>query len=156
MKRKLVLSLIATLFVAAGCAQNVTEPNEQMGDNQAMEPAAEKQPASPAAEEILAYLDLEPYLAKDLIDTSEDLIIIDVSPDYAQGHLPGAINYYLGDGSLDQAIPTLDMEKEYLVYCHLESASRAGAQKLIDAGFKKVYRLNGDYEAWLAAGYPVE
>jgi 3-mercaptopyruvate sulfurtransferase SseA len=32
----------------------------------------------------------------------------------------------------------------------------AGAQKLIDAGFKTVYRLEGNYGAWKAAGYPIE
>lgn len=102
------------------------------------------------------YTDVSPVEAKELIDTIPDLIVIDVSPDYAQGHLPGAVNYYLGGGALDAAIPTLDKNGKYLVYCHFESASRAGAQKLIDAGFKNVYRLAGEYDAWVAAGYPVE
>ena len=57
--------------------------------------------------------------------------------------------------SLDAAIPTLDKSARYLVYCHFESASRAGAQKLVDAGFENVYRLEGDFPAWEAAGYPV-
>ena len=62
----------------------------------------------------------------------------------------------MGDGILDSAIPNLDPEAEYLIYCHIESASRAGAQKLIDAGFKHVYRLDGDYAAWVDAGYEIE
>ena len=68
----------------------------------------------------------------------------------------GAINYYLGDGSLDEAIPMLDKDKPYLVYCHIDSVAIAGAQKLVDAGFMKVYRLEGNYAAWVDAGYPVE
>ncbi len=102
------------------------------------------------------YYDVTPEQAKQLIDTMPELVIIDVSPAYAQGHLPGAINYYVGDGSLDEAIPTLDPAKTYLVYCHSDSASISGATKLVNAGFENVYRLIGNYGAWVAAGYEVE
>lgn len=103
-----------------------------------------------------SYTDLTPAEAKQLIDENPDLVIIDVSPVYAAGHLPGAVNYYWADGSLDAAIPMLDENATYLVYCHSESASRQGAQKLVDAGFTNVYRLEGEYEAWVDAGYPIE
>jgi len=109
-----------------------------------------------ASESTNAYTDLSAQEAKELIDNTPELIIIDVSPFYAQGRIPGSINYYLGDGSLDDAIPTLDKSKVYLVYCHVDSVSIAGANKLIDAGFKNVYRLEGNYAAWVEAGYPVE
>lgn len=102
------------------------------------------------------YIDVTPAEAKELIDTVPDLVIIDVSPKYAEGHLPNAINYYAGDGSLDKAIPNLDKNKPYLVYCHVDSVSILGAQKLVDAGFKTVYRLQGNYSAWVNAGYPIE
>ena len=108
-------------------------------------------------EEMMAgYMDITPEEAKKLIDENPDLIIIDVSPKYDDGRLPGAVNYYIGDGSLSNAIPTLDPEAEYLVYCHVDSASIGGAQALIDAGFKNVYRLEGNYAAWVDAGYEVE
>ena len=99
-----------------------------------------------------AYVDVSPAEAKELIETMPNLVVIDVSPHYAAGHLPRAVNYYLGDGSLDTAIPTLDKNVPYLVYCHVDSVSITGAQKLIDAGFAQVYRLEGNYSAWVAAG----
>ena len=102
------------------------------------------------------YIDVTAEEAKNLIDTNPNLIVIDVSPHYNTGHLPGAIHYYLGDGSLDAAIPSLDPNAEYLVYCHIDSVAIAGAQKLIDAGFTTVYRLEGNYAAWRNAGYPIE
>jgi rhodanese-related sulfurtransferase len=102
------------------------------------------------------YIDVTPAEAKKLIEENPDLIIIDVSPAYAEGHLPGAVNYYLGDSSLDAAIPMLDKNATYLVYCHVDSVAIQGAQKLVDAGFKHVYRLAGNYAAWVDAGYPIE
>jgi rhodanese-related sulfurtransferase len=106
--------------------------------------------------QVIGYMDVSPEEALSLIETNPDLVVIDVSPHYDDGHLPGALHYYLGDGSLDVAIPTLDMQKDYLVYCHVDSVSIAGAQKLIDAGFETVYRLMGNYGAWVDAGYTVE
>lgn len=103
-----------------------------------------------------SYIDVSAAEAKALIDKTPDIIIIDVSPVYAKGHLPGAVNYLLGDESLDRAIPTLDKDRAYLVYCHVDRVAILGAQKLVDAGFKKVYRLVGNYSGWVAAGYPVE
>ncbi len=107
-------------------------------------------------EKKLSYMDLSVVDAKKLIDDNPELLIIDVSPNYAKGHIPGSINYYLGDESLAKAIPTLDKNKKYLVYCHADSASMAGAQMLIDNGFKNVYRLQGNYAAWVDAGYKIE
>ena len=102
------------------------------------------------------YIDVTPEEAKNLIDTNPDLIVIDVSPYYNQGHLPRAVHYYLGDGSLDTAIPNLDPNGKYLVYCHVDSVSISGAQRLIDAGFTTVYRLEGNYACLRDAGYPIE
>jgi rhodanese-related sulfurtransferase len=103
-----------------------------------------------------SYRTLTPVEAIELIEIVEDLIIIDVSPYYAKGHLPGAINYPLEDGTLDKVIPTLDKDTIYIVYCHAFSASSSGAQKLVDAGFINVYRLEGEYGAWVKAGYSIE
>jgi rhodanese-related sulfurtransferase len=104
----------------------------------------------------VGYIDVTAEEAKDLIDTTPDLVIIDVSPKYDEGHIPGAVNYYIGDGSLDDAIPNLDKNVPYLVYCHTDSASIMGATKLVKAGFDPVYRLEGNFQAWVDAGYPVE
>ena len=106
-------------------------------------------------EELPSYIDVNAEEAKELFDAKSGLIIIDVSPNYDKGHIPGAINYYIGNGSLDNTIPSLDKNKEYLVYCHVDIASIAGAQKLVDAGFTMVYRLEGNYQAWIDAGYPI-
>jgi len=105
---------------------------------------------------VIPYTDVTPQEALKLILETPGLITIDVSPIYAQGHLPKAIHHPVGDGSLDEAIPMMHIAKTYLVYCHADGPSISGAQKLVDAGVKKVYRLEGNYRAWTDAGYPIE
>jgi len=106
--------------------------------------------------EAASYTDITPAEAKKLMEMNTDLVIIDVSPYFDRGHIPGAVNHPVGSGDLDKAIPKLDKNKTYLVYCHGDAPAIAGAKKLAEAGFKKVYRLKGNYGAWVASGYPVE
>lgn len=101
------------------------------------------------------YMDVSALEAKTLIEASPDLIIIDVSPHYSEGHLPGAMNYYPLE-TLENVIPTLDKKAMYLVYCHIDSASRTGAQILIDAGFENVYRLESHFSGWKEEDYEIE
>ncbi|EKE19882.1 MAG: rhodanese-like protein [uncultured bacterium] len=102
------------------------------------------------------YIDIESREAYELVMNNPAVIIVDVSPRFDKGHLPGAINYYVGDGSLDKAIPNFDKNATYLVYCHVDSASIPGAKKLAEAGFPNVYRLKENYPAWIEGGYPIE
>lgn len=109
-----------------------------------------------SATEKASYMEVTPTEAKALIDKTSDIVIIDVSPAFANGHLPKAVNYYIGDGTFAKTIPTLNRDRTYIVYCHLSSTSARGAQQLVDASFPRVYRLKGNYKAWIQAGYPVE
>ena len=155
MKNKIFLGL-SLLIIAGGVYfswQNKNSAEISPIDNMVEEKIVEKEEPE---ETMINYVDVSPEEAKKLIEQTPDIVIIDVSPKYDEGHLPGAINYYVGDGSLDDAIPSLDMAVTYLVYCHVDSASIAGANKLIEAGFEKVYRLEGNYAAWVEAGYEVE
>jgi rhodanese-related sulfurtransferase len=158
----LALALAVSLIVLAGCSSDDSQAPSEEED---MQTTTETEDMESEEEEMMmeeedmgpsTYMDVTPEEAAQLIAENPNLIIIDVSPHYAEGHLPGAVSYYLGDGSLEAAIPTLDKEAEYLVYCHVDSVSIAGAQMLIDAGFETVYRLQGNYAAWVNAGYPVE
>jgi rhodanese-related sulfurtransferase len=160
----LALAMAVTVILVAGCggeetqAPDESEDMETTVDSEDMEMMDEEEASQMPEEDMgpAVYVDVTPAEAQQLIADNPDLIIIDVSPHYAEGHLPGAVSYYLGDGSLDRAIPTLDKNATYLVYCHVDSVAIAGAQALIDAGFENVYRLQGNYAAWVDAGYPVE
>jgi rhodanese-related sulfurtransferase len=139
--------VIITLVLATGCTQSATPP---VAGTTSVTTIISTPAPTPAT---AGYTDLTPAQAKDLIATEKNLVIVDVSPYYANGHIPGALSIPLS--TLDSKIPSLDKTKVYLVYCHGDEPSIAGAQKLVAAGFPHVYRLAGNYAAWVNAGYPV-
>ncbi|HSV94417.1 MAG TPA: rhodanese-like domain-containing protein [Spirochaetia bacterium] len=147
MKNKIFVGIALSIVVLLGALYYVSTNKTQIeGEKQIVMEKNEQK----------SYMDIEPKEAYELIQNTPNLVIIDVSPKYKEGHIPGAINYYLGDGSLAKAVPTLDKNLKYLVYCHVDSISIAGAQMLVDAGISDVYRLKGNYSAWVEAGYPVD
>ncbi|MFH1617039.1 MAG: rhodanese-like domain-containing protein [Candidatus Margulisiibacteriota bacterium] len=101
------------------------------------------------------YTDVSPAQVQVLMEKIADLVILDVSPKYAEGHLPGAVSIPLEQ--LKERVKKLsDKSKTYLVYCHADGPSIAGAKLLAANGFSKVYRLKGNYAAWVAKGYKAE
>jgi len=147
MKNKIFVGIALSIVVLLGALYYVSINKTQIeGEKQVVMEENEQK----------SYMDIEPKEAYELIQNTPNLVIIDVSPKYKEGHIPGAINFYLGDGSLAKAVPTFDKNLMYLVYCHVDSVSIAGAQTLVDAGISDVYRLKENYSAWVEAGYPVD
>lgn len=99
------------------------------------------------------YKDVTAQQAKRLINRYNDLTIIDISGTYDIGHIPGAENYFIGDGSLQEALQELDKDERYLVYYHTSTTSIKVAEMFTDAGFKKVYRLDGNFSSWVQEGF---
>jgi rhodanese-related sulfurtransferase len=101
------------------------------------------------------FIDIEKEEAKKMVD-DKSVKVLDVSSHFEKGHLPGAIDCYLNDGSLDKVIAVLDKNEKYLVYSISDESSITGSQKLINNGFKNVYRLNGNFDGWNNSGFPIE
>ena len=103
----------------------------------------------------VGYVDISAVEAKAMMDENPRINVIDVSPFYEDGHIPGAVWYDYGDGSLDEAIPSLSKDVPYLVYCHFDGPSISGAESLGEAGLM-VYRLEDHFGGWEDAGFEVE
>ena len=99
------------------------------------------------------YRDVTAQQAKKLINRYNDMKIIDISGTFDMGHIPGAENYFIGDGSLQDALQELDKSERYLIYYHTNKTSHKAAEMLTTAGFKKVYRLKGNFSSWVQEGY---
>lgn len=137
----LIFVLILALFFYIGSFEEESQELEQPTD----------------LEEVLEfnYMDVSAEEAKRLIDSNSEIIVIDVSPHYDRGHIPGAISYY-PLSTLRDAVDELDKDAMYLIYCHADGPSRSGAEILIDAGFMNVYRLESHFGGWQEAGYEIE
>ncbi len=108
--------------------------------------------------DMVSFVDIEASIVKSKIDAGDFEAIFDVSPHFNEGHLPGATNASASGGgtNLSDLLAGLDKTKTYLVYCHADAPAMAGAQLLEDNGFENVYRLEGNYGAWVSAGYDIE
>jgi len=104
-----------------------------------------------------SYKEISAIDAKKLIDKNDsDFLIIDVSLNYNEGHIINAVNYPIANGSLDSAINVLDKNKMYLIYARNEMDSLNAVKTLADNGFDKIYRLKGNYGAWVELGYKIK
>ena len=88
---------------------------------------------------------------EDLIQTDRDLVIIDVSGKWAEGHIVGALDTPLDklQGIINSNF-TLNASKHYVVYSHDEESSKKAADMMLASSFTVINRLAGGYDAWVA------
>ena len=85
------------------------------------------------------------------------LTIVDVrnSNLFNQGRIQGAVSIP-ASGLIDYALANLESIRDLYVYGETDEETNVLAAKLRAAGFQYVSVLQGGFEAWKAAKYPVE
>ena len=80
--------------------------------------------------------------------------IVDVRTpeEYAQGHLPGAVNVDVSSPDFAAQIATLDPSAPYAVYCRSGNRSGVAVATMAEQGFTNAYHLGGGIGAWQNAG----
>ncbi|RMF27620.1 MAG: rhodanese-like domain-containing protein [Bacteroidetes bacterium] len=79
----------------------------------------------------------------------QGVVLLDVRrpEEFCQGHLPGARNLdYLGERFYDE-LDALDPERTYLVYCRSGRRSLRTCILMQNAGFRRVFNLDGGLRA---------
>ena len=86
---------------------------------------------------------------------NEHGILLDVRTpqEFAEGHLPGAINIDYKNEGFSAALDKLDKTKQYEVYCRSGHRSGESAVMMTKKGFKKVYDLEGGILKWQEKGF---
>lgn len=88
-----------------------------------------------------------------------EVILLDVngSSSYANGHIPGAIDFRAKQDDLASVLGD-DKDKLVVAYCGGPScaAYKAGAKAAEKAGFTKIKHLSAGISGWLQAGKPTE
>ncbi|MHC4242132.1 MAG: rhodanese-like domain-containing protein, partial [Planctomycetota bacterium] len=95
----------------------------------------------------LAHTDVTAEQARDLIDSTNDLVVVDVREPYEYcddvGHIPGALNYPLSSGVLQTRYEELPIDGSILVVCRSGARSNTAADFLDSKGFSMVYDMLG-------------
>ena len=78
-----------------------------------------------------------------------DSIIIDVrsAEEFATGHLEGALNLNVEDGTLQSTLASLDPSDSYIVYCRSGRRSAIAVEQMAAAGFANVTDLGSVEDA---------
>ena len=83
-------------------------------------------------------------------------VVIDVrtAAEYAQGHIPGAVNIPYDE--VAARISEVEAPNGVVLHCMVGPRARKGEEALLASGYDKVLHLEGGLAAWEASGLPVE
>lgn len=97
--------------------------------------------------------------AGELVEVVSDpeVVVLDVRTpeEYAQGHLPGALNIDMTSPTFTDAIAELPKDTTYVVYCRSGNRSADAAAQMVDAGFTDLYDVDAGLATLAAAGVPL-
>lgn len=85
-----------------------------------------------------------------------ELLDVRTPGEFASGHIAGADNLNVFDGSFNSKIQKMDKSKTYLVYCQSGMRSGKAMRKMRAMGFSKIYNLSGGVRAWNYAGFNLQ
>ncbi len=89
--------------------------------------------------------------------SEQNFILIDVRTveEFAEGHLEGALNLNVEDGTLEAALSDLDPTASYQVYCRSGRRSAIAVDLMTANGFTDIKDLGSVQQASDATGIPV-
>lgn len=83
------------------------------------------------------------------------LIDVRTPGEFADGHLPGAVNLNAQATDFSQTLATLDKSKPVFVYCMSGGRSKGAVEKLRELGYTDVHELKGGYMKWTSKMMPI-
>lgn len=88
----------------------------------------------------------------------EDVQLIDVRSEQErqEGFIKNSQNIDFNSPTFDEDIQKLDKSKPVILYCRSGARSASCVKKLQDAGFVKIYDLQGGITQWRFEGYDLE
>ncbi len=108
------------------------------------------QKATTTPQVTVQYEDITIQEAKSMIDSNEDVLILDVrtEAEFAQGHLAGAIN--IPHFNIEERYKELnvDKNKSIITICTMGGRSRLAAESLSKLGFTNVHNMVGGLNEW--------
>ena len=85
--------------------------------------------------------------AREIAKEGVQLVDVRTASEYADGHIPNAVNIDVFDSNFAEKIATLDKEKTLAIYCRSGRRSKSAAEQAVKLGFK-VVELDGGVLSW--------
>jgi len=94
----------------------------------------------------------------DALRQKPNTVVLDVRTphEFAQGHVPGAVNLNISDPKFRKKLETLDKSKTYLVHCAKGVRSNRAVNMMSSLGLSGLYDYKGGFDDWKKQGKPVE
>lgn len=88
----------------------------------------------------------------------EDVQLIDVrtQEEHEEGYIPESQNIDFNSPTFEEDISKLDKSKPVILYCRTGKRSAECSQKLKEAGFVKIYDLEGGFSKWKHDGLDID
>lgn len=112
--------------------------------------------STPKAEQQSSHEDVSVEVFEEKLKTDVQLIDVRTAAEYAAGHIAKSHNVDIGSEYWNSEMAKFDKSKPVLVYCKSGGRSADAVEKLVIAGFKTVYNLQGGIMKWQAEGKSVE
>lgn len=141
--------------LAIGCAGD--RPGDGAEDASSAPPPADGSSSQAAAVPVERAGVIAPADLVDRLGTTAEPVILDVrSPEeYAGGHIPGAINIPYDEIAAHLDSLTAFRDQEIVVYCRTGRRAGIAEEALAEAGFSRVFDLEGHMRSWQAEEYPL-
>lgn len=140
-RRLAALLATATMVVGLTACSSATDEAVSVSDG----------PTAGAAPEAGAALDAADFAAA-LKRPGTTILDVRTPAEFAEGHLPGAVNMDVEDPSFAQQAAALDPSGTYAVYCRSGNRSGVAVDYLVGQGFASLYHLGGGIQEWQDAG----
>lgn len=130
MKRLIIILCITLSLCATGCKEDISKGEIKL---------------------------VTPEEMQTLVD-QKDVQLVDVRTpeEYNEGYIPNAQNIDFNSPTFDEDISKLDKNKPVMLYCKGGGRSAKCAEKLLAAGFIKIFDLQGGITQWKFKGFEIE
>jgi rhodanese-related sulfurtransferase len=152
MNFKLITASLFILLALSGCAAGAV--------NSPVPSTATLSENATAPTDKVPRISIEDLLTK--INSGSDFLLVDARRDVAEkfkiAHIKGAVAVPPDTITQGKWTPPDDLNREIIFYCSCpnDKTSASAALLLINKGYTNVKALRGGWNAWMAAGYPVE
>ncbi len=93
-----------------------------------------------------ASVDAEKF-AREMAKSGVQLVDVRTAKEYAEGHIPGAVNIDVSSPDFVEKVSALDKKRTVALYCRSGRRSKRAAEQVVSLGFE-VVELNGGIISW--------